>query len=177
MLLRVLQSELDTPVRSVKDSVPNNAEESVSTVARHILPALKNYSSWLQSNAVLLGRFDFGDHASSVEVLLREMWSTYATTLTLLNTSYPNYKAPLNYLLEEDEETLGFIAFEQTFVRGRYYLGGFGATKPMKKTQKFETAASEGLVRIHELLTVGFILSTLQVGILDYGLSDLHNAS
>ena len=88
-------------------------------MARRILPALRQYSSWLVSNAALLVA-EVGD--TSLNVQIKELWKIYASTLTLLAATFPVSELPsIEYLLEEDVDTLGFKPFTNDSTWKRYY--------------------------------------------------------
>jgi hypothetical protein len=101
----------------------------VTVVARRILPALRHYSSWLLTNsASLVARGQ--DKDTSLSVQIKEFWKIYANTLTLLASTFDVTNLPdVDYLLEEDEDTLGFqpLINEAT---SRRYLDASGQQKP-----------------------------------------------
>lgn len=123
-LLQVLQPELerfavDDDAMNDASSRATNGSDRITAVARRVLPGLRHYSSWLISNkAFLLAQV--GD--TSLTVQIKEMWKTYATTLTLLAATFPVSALPsMDYLLEEDEDTLGFKPFNNDRTKKRYF--------------------------------------------------------
>lgn len=121
-LLQVLLPELE---RSVSDDTQDNSSAlgsksvKITAVTRRVLPALRQYSSWLLSNAEILLAAQVGDNVLSVQI--RELWKIYATTLTLLTSTFIDYKPPhVEYLLDEDEDTVGFKPLDNERTKQRY---------------------------------------------------------
>lgn len=165
-LLQILQTELDRLVTNKNRLHDNNgnskATEKLTPTTRRVLPGLRNYSSWLMSNSALLVA-RVGDECLNVQI--KEMWRTYANTLTLLAAMFPAVELPSNgYLLEEDVDTLGFKPFTVERVRGRYQTDG-GQRKP----RCYDTGVNrrdedtEMLGRIRDILTDGLELVVNQV--------------
>lgn len=123
-LLQVLQPELerfavDDDAMNDASSRPANGSDRITAVARRVLPGLRHYSSWLISNTAFL-LAQVGD--TSLTVQIKEMWKTYANTLTLLAATFPVSALPsVDYLLEEDEDTLGFKPFNNDRTKKRYF--------------------------------------------------------
>ncbi|KAL7274634.1 hypothetical protein RUND412_002466 [Rhizina undulata] len=104
-LHQVFQPELE---RVVGGNTENDAE-NVSAVGRRMLPSLRLYSTWLRIYHQKLTH-QFAD--TSMSVLIKQLWQTYANTLSLLAATFPIERLPkLDYLLEEDEDTMGFLPF------------------------------------------------------------------
>ncbi|KAF8439594.1 Est1 DNA/RNA binding domain-containing protein, partial [Kalaharituber pfeilii] len=111
-LLLVFQPELErvSVTRDKPSSAPNagtNSTEYVSAVGRRMLPALRLYSKWLLvSHEKLHNTLD--DTALAVQT--KQLWQTYANTLSLLAVTFEVEKLPrLDYMLEEDEDIIGFL--------------------------------------------------------------------
>ena len=104
-LLLVFQPELERV--TVNRDKPVNPTEFVSAVGRRMLPALRLYSKWLLvSHEKLQNTLD--DNEKSVQT--KQLWQTYANTLSLLAATFDVEQLPrLDYLLEEDEDLLGFL--------------------------------------------------------------------
>lgn len=122
-LLQVLLPELE---RSVSDDTQDKGSAlgsksvKITAVTRRVLPALRQYSSWLLSNAEILLAAQVGDNVLSVQI--RELWKIYATTLTLLTSTFIDFKPPhVEYLLDEDEDTVGFKPLDNERTKQRYY--------------------------------------------------------
>lgn len=123
-LLQVLQPELerfavDDDAMNDASSRTTNGSDKITAVARRVLPGLRHYSSWLISNTAFL-LAQVGD--TSLTVQIKEMWKIYANTLTLLAATFPVSALPsVDYLLEEDEDTLGFKPFNNDRTKKRYF--------------------------------------------------------
>lgn len=123
-LLQVLQPELERFANEedvMDESSPRspNGSDRITAVARRVLPGLRHYSSWLISNTAFL-LAQVGD--TSLTVQIKEMWKIYANTLTLLAATFPVSALPsVDYLLEEDEDTLGFKPFNNDRTKRRYF--------------------------------------------------------
>jgi len=145
-LHQVFQPELE---RAVGERTSNDAE-NLSAIGRRMLPSLRIYSTWLQVNHPILVNQQAG---TAISVLIKQLWQTYANTLSLLaatfSISMDNFPT-LDYLLEEDDDTLGFQPFAQ--VNGN-------TTVNWKDEQRGETDRAhpneEVLARIHFLLEDG----------------------
>lgn len=86
-----------------------NTIENISAVGRRMLPSLRLYSTWLRRNhPVLVGL----GQETAVSVMCKQLWQTYANTLSLLAATFVVDSLPkVNYLLEEDKESVGFSPF------------------------------------------------------------------
>lgn len=123
-----------------------------------MLPALRQYSSWLLSNAEILVA-QVGDNVLNVQI--RELWKIYATTLTLLTSTFPVSELPqVEYLLEEDEDTVGFKPLDNEITKRRFYDEiNMTVQKPKyhdRGVQRHHPTV-EMLGRIRDLLTDGMI--------------------
>lgn len=160
-LLQILLVELE---RSVVVEDPGNdkdaksSPEKVTVVARRILPALRHYSSWLLTVSPLLVAYKEKDTPLSVQIT--EFWKIYANTLTLLALTFEVVNLPdIDYLLEEDEETLGFAPLDQE-ATSRRYLDTNGKFKPRMHDQGVERSHPniEMLYRVREFVIDGLDL-------------------
>jgi len=106
-LHQVFQPELE---RAVGERASSDAE-NLTAIGRRMLPSLRLYSTWLQVNHQTL----VNQHAgTALSVLIKQLWQTYANTLSLLAATFSMENVPtLDYLLEEDDDTLGFRPFTQ----------------------------------------------------------------
>lgn len=140
--------------------------EKVTAVARRILPALRHYSSWLVSNAALLVA-EVGD--TSLNVQIKELWKIYANTLTLLAATFPVSDLPnIEYLLEEDVDTVGFKPFTNDRTWKRYFNDE--KQEPRDRKPKWNDRGVERhhpniemLGRIRDFLIDGLTLATDEV--------------
>lgn len=131
----------------------------MTVVARRVLPALRHYSSWLlTNNAELVAQRQNQD--TSLAVQIKEFWKIYANTLTLLASTFDVANLPdIDYLLEEDEETLGFKPLVND-ATSRRYLDAKGQQKPrmLDPGVKRNHPNLEMLYRIREFVIDGLDL-------------------
>lgn len=167
-LLQVLLPELE---RSVSEDIQSNdiasssGSPKITAVTRRVLPALRQYSSWLLSNAEILAA-QVGDNVLNVQI--RELWKLYATTLTLLISTFPESELPrVEYLFDEDEDTVGFKPLNNESTKRRYYdRANLVVPKPKyydRGVQRHHPNA-EMLGRVRDLLTDGMIHHSDEVG-------------
>lgn len=160
-LLQILLVELERTASfedpNSKDAMP--IPDKVSVVARRILPALRHYSSWLLTNSQsLVEQKEEKDSALSIQI--KEFWKIYAGTLSLLASSFDVVSLPeIDYLLEEDEESLGFAPLDQD-ATSRRYVGGGHRPKPRMNDIGIERSHPnmEMLYRIREFVIDGLDL-------------------
>ena len=142
-----------------------NGSEKVTAVARRILPSLRNYSSWIIANSALLVA-QVGD--TSLNVQIKELWKIYANSLTLLAATFPAQDLPsVDYLLDEDEDTIGFNPLDVERVKRRYTKED-GSRKPRWHDPGVARyhPNKEMLARIRDLLTDGLELALDEVSII-----------
>ncbi|KAF3482425.1 uncharacterized protein GIQ15_05184 [Arthroderma uncinatum] len=145
-LLQVILAELEC------------SADKVTSVAHSILPALRHYSSWLLVNSQELVSVPEAKD-SPLCIQIKELWKSYANTLTLLTSTFDVVNLPaVDYLLEEDENTLGFKPFAHES-NMRRYLGPNGATKPRQlHTETSNSSNTDMLFRIREFVIDGLDL-------------------
>ncbi|KAJ5146310.1 DNA/RNA-binding domain E.t1.c1-type [Penicillium bovifimosum] len=159
-LLQILLVELERTA-SFEDSNSKDVPvpDKISVVARRILPALRHYSSWLLTNSQsLVDQKEEKD--SSLSIQIKEFWKIYAGTLSLLASSFDVVSLPeVDYLLEEDEESLGFAPLDQE-ATCRRYVGGGDQPKPRMHDLGVERSHPnmEMLYRIREFVIDGLDL-------------------
>jgi hypothetical protein len=136
VLLQTIQPELEEqgPGESLPSDngelPPDRAPEKITAIARRVLPALRQYSTWLVSRALIIIS-TVGN--KPINVYIREMWSMYTSVLTKLIHFFPVAELPVvNYLLEEDEITVGFKPFRDPDLDpgSDLYTGEDGLLKP-----------------------------------------------
>lgn len=128
--------------------------EKVTAVAHEILPVLRQYSSWLLSNSELLVS---ETRDSGLNVQIKEFWNVYASALTLLTSTFEVADLPeVDYLLEEDEEALGFAPLVND-ATNRRFTDNSGQLKP-RLSESRRPANAEMLFRIREFVIDGLDL-------------------
>ena len=165
-LLQVLSPELE---RFVSEDVEENNKKSISgsarltVVMRRVLPSVRQYSSWLMTNApILTAQAD--DPLLSVEI--KELWRIYASTLTLLASTFPvSELPPIDYLLEEDVDTVGFKPFSNEHTVRRYYSADTVSQKPKHYDRGVQRQHPnvEMYGRVRDFLTDGMFLQLQEV--------------
>ncbi|KAJ5573664.1 uncharacterized protein N7459_008091 [Penicillium hispanicum] len=159
-LLQILLVELERfAVGDSSSKETKNGPDRVTVVARRILPALRNYSSWLLTTSdFLIAQKQEKDSALSIQI--QEFWKIYAGTLTLLASTFDVVHLPeIDYLLEEDEESLGFAPLEQA-ATSRRFVGTADQVKPRMNDPGVERSHPnmEMLYRIREFVIDGLDL-------------------
>lgn len=167
-LLQILLPELEK-ISSDNDALPGSvpshrdSSETIGATARRILPCLRHYSSWLVSHAsdlVALESHEF------VGVQVIEFWRIYADTLSQLAAMFQKSDLPnVEYLLEEDEDTVAFTPFMNQST-SRRYLQADGLTPKRRSREEGvqrHHPSVEMLFRIKGLLEDCFALLTRQV--------------
>ena len=165
VLLCILQGELNrgqSPTRQRAPAAPK-AEDKVTSAMRRVLPSLINYSSWLQLSAevfpTVLGEGDF--HAAFSHDV-NTLWRNYCAVLTKLVNTFDMRQSPeIEYMLDEDEETIGFRPFQDHRLRDRYIAGEH--RKPDSASVQRHHPMTEMLARIRRLVLDGKQLSLVRV--------------
>ena len=163
-LLSFLRSELE----QLDDKGPSTFMDtqkqerlSIPTAARRVLPALRLYSSRMMVDArTLFGvENDIGrDHC------IKEMWKVYADVLTRLAFLFPvNETIEVEYLLDEDERTLGLSLFKHENINHRYRTKDGISQKPRKYDSKNRPYKIETSTRVHDLLADAFTMQEMIV--------------
>ncbi|THC94333.1 hypothetical protein EYZ11_006172 [Aspergillus tanneri] len=159
-LLQILLAEVERS--AVEDPTNKDAKtgtHKVTVVARRVLPALRNYSSWLLTvHNLLVAHKEEKDTPLAVQIT--EFWKIYANTLTLLASTFDVVHLPeVDYLLEEDEETLCFAPLNMEATTRRY-LDIKGQQKPRMNDPGVERNHPniEMLYRIREFVIDGLDL-------------------
>ncbi|KAJ6264865.1 hypothetical protein Dda_1018 [Drechslerella dactyloides] len=146
-ILMVLQQELDGTSQDSRE----NVADLVSAVTRRMLPSLRLYSAWLLiSHHILVN--ETSDMSLNVQV--KQLWQTYATTLSLLLSSFPmGTLKPSHYVLEEDEDIAGFKPLMEISDSRR-------VGKELPKDKELDHPNQESLARILYLIEDGIELCT-----------------
>ncbi|KAL9128897.1 MAG: hypothetical protein Q9217_002519 [Psora testacea] len=162
-LLHVLESELELSGDNSPRATNKNPSASAKLTARvrRVLPSLGQYSSWLISQAAILA----GETAdASLNASAGELGNLYVRVINLLITVFSISDLPcVDYLLEENEETIGFAPLdgpEYDRMKRRYYVDDFVTRKPKShdKGVKRLHPPNEMLARVRDLLEDGLYL-------------------
>ncbi|KAF2229699.1 hypothetical protein EV356DRAFT_520678 [Viridothelium virens] len=127
--------------------------EKLSKHAQYLLHPIRIHSLWLVTNCESL-RGNRKDKYTT-----RNAWRSYAKILTLLANEFPLEELPtVDYLLEEDEETLGLSSLlsEET---SRIWKNGSRYKSRMREELTKLTPEIESLARIRDLLIDGLGLA------------------
>jgi Est1 DNA/RNA binding domain len=118
VLLGILVSEVaDLEEAAIHDNPGTDGSEKLTVVARRVLPALRHYSGWLRSSCSSLHR----QTEETVAAHVGEFWKRYAEALTVLTTTFDVVELPsVNYLLEEDLDTVAFTPLSTGISADRY---------------------------------------------------------
>ncbi|RDL35046.1 uncharacterized protein BP5553_06977 [Venustampulla echinocandica] len=165
MLLQVLKPELEDTAAAGSlpqhEPLPNQSQGNITAVTRRVLPALRQYSVWLVSQVdFIVANLKIGP----LSMHSREMWKIYADVLTRLANLFPAESLPsINYLLEEDESTVGFKPLRDPQLPHAcnvYAANDSGSLKPsMTDTGiKRQSPDVEMLARVRDILLCGLVL-------------------
>lgn len=154
--MKLLLDELQQLAKDTDDHPSDIADgrSRVTSVTRRILPHLRLYSGWLLSTV----RFLLAN--TSLTIQIKELWQVYAEALSLLMHTFSIRDLPeIQYLLDEDRDTLAFAPFS-IFVRGKRFQDAQGQTKPSHSDASFGPQSSENemLYRIKGLVRDGVYL-------------------
>ncbi|PLB51862.1 hypothetical protein P170DRAFT_91924 [Aspergillus steynii IBT 23096] len=159
-LLQILLAEVERfAVEDPTSKETRTGSDKVTVVARRVLPALRNYSSWLLTVSNLLVAYK-EEKDTPLAVQITEFWKIYANTLTLLASTFDVVHLPeIDYLLEEDEETLCFAPLSVDATSRRYFDMN-GQQKPRMNDPGVERSHPnmEMLYRIREFVIDGLDL-------------------
>ena len=146
-ILRILKLELE----SLDLEKVSQETDKLTVVMRHVLPSLRLYSSWIASKPEL------AQIESNVMSEMRaELWQTYTSVLTLLASTFRVDGLPLvEYMLQEDEDTVGFQPLETERAAQRYCFLGTNNRKPSPQSKNIQRhhPNHEMLSRVRDILT------------------------
>ena len=95
---------------------------------------------------------------------LKKMWSIYIRAMNILVTYFAREDLPaIEYLLEEDMETLGFVPFQTSLLTHRFLKPDM-ARKPARHNVKRHHPQLEMLGRIRDIVTDAMKISNQEVG-------------
>jgi hypothetical protein len=164
MLLQLLQPELagprdDDDAPDVTGRESDNTTESITAVTRRILPALRQYSTWLVLRTEIISGLEGN---TPLAVHIKEMWSIYCSTLSLLVVAFPPENLmELDYLLEEDAATVGLKPFRDSELCTLYTTAD-GKLKPRTTDPNVERSHPnlEMRSRVRDLLRDAVVLAS-----------------
>jgi hypothetical protein len=167
-LLQILQPELERFVgqdgTGDDPDSPSSDSDRLTAVARRVLPGLRNYSTWLSTNSNLQLLANYGSlEDAALAVQVKEFWMSYTHTLTLIAGTFEAGNLPVvEYLLEEDEDTVGFAPLMNEETKERYETVA-GIQKPRWRDQGMERSHPnvEFLYRIRDFLVTGLQLTQI----------------
>lgn len=115
VLLQTLLPELeDQPTGEdipnvTNGSRPERENDKITAIARRVLPAIRQYSTWAMANTKWLMALAAPETANTlIAAQINDMWKTFANVSTRLGELFSGNQASVDYLLEEDENTFGF---------------------------------------------------------------------
>ena len=170
-LLQILQPELellgiDGPPDFSQDNTESSEFPEAMAKARWILPSIRQYSSWLVSQAAILAG-ETADKLLNVEA--RELGRVYVQVLNLLVNAFSVLDLPtIEYMLEEDERTIGFMPLdgpEYDRMKCRYYEDDMITRKPRlhDKDIRRREPGIEMQGRIRDIIVDGLYLAKQEV--------------
>ena len=168
VLLQTLHPEIESSISGQDlpnggdDPMPNNSRQMFSATARRILPALRQYSTWLvsQSNIII----NVPDNAQiQLHMHIKAMWSLYAEVMSRVVKFFPTGDLPtVNYLLKEDEDTIGFKPFRDPEIacESNLYVDGNDNLKHRLSDRgvKRSPPDTEMLARVRDILLCALTL-------------------
>ena len=146
-ILSVLRLELE----SLEPDKISQELDKLTVVMRHILPSLRFCVSWIASHSELK---EINHDTLSED--RAEMWQNFTSVLTLLAAKFRVDGLPLiEYMLQEDEDTIGFLPLESERAAQRYCFLGTNDPKPSvhSKTVQRHHPSHEMLSRVRDILT------------------------
>jgi hypothetical protein len=163
MLLQLFQPELagprdDADAPDVTGRENENNTESITAVTRRILPALRQYSTWLVSRAEIISA---QEGHTPLNIHIKEMWSIYCSTMSLLVVAFPPENLEdIEYLLEEDMATVGLKPFRDSELCN-LYTNDDGQLKPRTTDPNVERSHPnlEMRARVRDLLRDAMVLA------------------
>ena len=149
----------------VADWAGKPAMDRVSPIMRRVLPALRVYSCWLiWSMPTLTKPLGQGKFYEKLQQDLKKMWSIYVRVMNSLVTYFAREDLPaIEYLLEEDMETLGFVPFQTPLLTHRFLKHDM-ARKPARQNVQRHHPHREMLGRIRDIVSDAMKISNQEVG-------------
>jgi hypothetical protein len=172
-LLRVLVAELQRIKKLIESSEMDSADK-LTPIVRCLLPILRQYSSWLLAEVPFLVNSNpqaLGVQLPKVQLhiveIVQDLWRIYVDALAALALTYvvKSGSKSLNYLLREDEDTIGFKPFASGIVQTRYLNTGSGKLKARSTGPQIvkEDPSEEMLYRARQLVKEGITIAKANV--------------
>ncbi|CAD0039861.1 unnamed protein product [Aureobasidium pullulans] len=140
-------------------SDPKFLIDNITDLARHVLPALRLYSTWLLSNAHIVAA-RVGDEP--IQKAMDRFWSIYARALSLMafNFSFREL-TEVPYQLEEDVDAFGLMPLDSDRSRKLWLNAATGQAKPKYNDEGVKRLSNdqEMLGRVRELLFDALLLA------------------
>ena len=178
-LLTIVQPDLERLIQEddCAETDHKRMTDKLSSTLRRVLPSLRLYSSWLIYSLPTLNiTFGMNSFFETTKASIQSLWQTVADTWTLLVNvfSLPELaKLPtIEYLLEEDEETLGFLPFQES-------SGALHRFHDMRTKLRKPGPSTDGIERHHPNLEMlgrvrDIVADGGRIAEDDVGLSSLH---
>ncbi|KAL9006933.1 MAG: hypothetical protein Q9188_000309 [Gyalolechia gomerana] len=147
-ILQLLQAEYEH--RNTENNT--GSANTLGPIMRRLLPSLRYYQSWLFSRAALLSAH-LGE--PKMHSLIQKFWTAYIDVLTLMSWTNRFGDLPrLEYLLEEDEEIIGFKPLQEGGLQQKYLIPNTTSRKPKCHEQgvKRHHPNTEMLCRIRDFV-------------------------
>lgn len=153
-LATILVSEMNNASRS-------DSAQKITPVMSCILPTMRHYSSWLLSSQDYM--LSPSEHTSS-NPLFKDLFGAYAGLLSALTSSFDIVQLGevVTYLLEEDEEILGFVPLSNQFTTERFENEDGQRKARLHSVSERQPEDMEMMFRIKELVREGLALVVSQ---------------
>ena len=140
---------------------PIKTRETFTPVARRILPPLRQYSTWLVSQATVIMK-STADGEVNLQMYKSQMWKTYADVVTRFVEVFPDNLESVIYLLQEDMITIGFKPLRDPMIgaESNLYTGPDDKLKPRFTDPGIvrSTADAEMQTRVRDILLCALTL-------------------
>lgn len=131
----------------------------LTQTVRRLLPCLRVYTNWLVKNLQkVLGIVETGVPGADC---VWQFWSSYAKALDLINQAFSIWEldgsASVDYMLEEDVNTLQFLPVSDNATIDTWYTGFSGHLKPLHSDSDVvcRSPDEEMLYRVRDFLNKG----------------------
>lgn len=139
--------------KNTPEASSHKLSQRLPVTARHFLPCLRLYSSWLLANSCIVSA-DVGD--DDLQRNIDDFWAMYSSTLSSLASKFPLPDLPeVEYQLEEEVDSFGFQPLESKKTQKL-----FAELKPKFSDANVQRrdVDTEMLVRVREMLSDAMLL-------------------